>query len=155
MFDFSVAVAAEARRLQRVVIVGVDGRQGNQFGDPGEPAPSDHIRQAIAQRAGIQEDRGGARQCVCDRGDHLDIGGQPRGVRRAGDSAHGCACGDESGDERAADVAGRSGDDNGHDYSFLGPWGKSVRAQQRNGVEDGKVTVAGRNFSEREIVEVT
>lgn len=88
LFDLLVAVAPESRRLQHEVVVDVDRRQRNQFGDTRSRVPRDDVGEAVAQCAGIEEDRRGASLRVGGRGEYLDIAGKLGGVRGVGERPH-------------------------------------------------------------------
>ena len=64
LLDLLVAVAAEPGRLPGEVVVGVDRRQRDQFGDSGALAPRHHVGQVVAERPGVQEHRRRAGQRV-------------------------------------------------------------------------------------------
>ena len=119
LLDLFVPVAAETGRLPGEVVVGVDRRQRNQFGDPGAgrlrpprrqgPEPSARELRNTADAPGHRFGR---------RADHLDADRETRrslGVRVTARTRAPAAA--KFGNERAADIAGRPGYDDRHDAS--------------------------------------
>ena len=62
LLDLLVAVAAEARRLAREVVVGVDGRQRNEARDAFAARLTHERLEFVAECAGVEEHRRGAGQ---------------------------------------------------------------------------------------------
>jgi hypothetical protein len=117
--------------LRAVVADGERGEQHRGAG-PGPRRLGHEVGDQRADRRGVDEHRCRSGQGGGDRlrlagieARDLGAGGQVRGLGLAGQRAHGRALGEQAGDEMAADLAGRPGDQD----HFLSPIGGGCCAQ--------------------------